>query len=80
MTEVFDEIDKIKKHPIYIEAIRRFWKWFARIVITIFLIITALFIYIFYSTAEYKECMKECMKGDQSNYNDCKYSKCDLFF
>lgn len=61
MTKVFDEIDKIKKHPIYIEAIRRFWKWFARIVITIVLITALLFGLYYYDYHIFGEqCIQRC--------------------
>jgi len=61
MTEVFDEIDKIKKHPIYIEAIRRFWKWFARIVITIVLITALLFgLYYYDHHVIGEQCVQRC--------------------
>jgi len=69
----------IKKHPIYVEAIciatAKLWKIVKAVVLLICLFI---FLLIVLDDGAYDRCMKECVKEDRSNYDECTFDTCDF--
>lgn len=70
---VFKEIDNVKKHPIYKEAIRRFWRWFADTVAIIVLLTILLFGVFYYLMMSTPECEERCQA---ENHSDNCYEGC----
>ena len=70
--DVFKEIDNVKKHPIYKEAIRRFWRWFADTVAIIVLFMILLFGVLYYLIMS----APECERCQAENHSDSCYEGC----
>ncbi len=81
--KVFKDIENIRKHPIYIEAMIEFGKFLASVITTIAIIMCVIILiflaaFIFLDDGAYDRCMERCVNEDQSNYSECSLSTCDF--